>query len=74
MDILSCCSLKVRPPLPMDFSTSRTHADCAMDAGDTAKYRDSILIIPRKVYFKYPITQNLGNFNACINSVIHALF
>ena len=61
----------------MDFSTHKQKiktADCAIDAGNTAKYTDSILIIPREVYCKYPITQNLGNFNACVNSVIQALF
>ena len=39
----------------MDFSTNGTQtkiktADCAINAGDTAKYTDSNLIIPRKDY------------------------
>ena len=45
--LFTCCSLKVRPPLPMDGIKT---ADCASDGVDTARYTDSILIIPWNDY------------------------
>ena len=63
----------------MDFSTNGTQtkiktADYAIDAGDTAKYTDSILIIPRKVYCNIRLPKIWVILNACVNSVIQALF